>query len=141
MAKHRTVKEKWGRGAKLVMAFIFVFIMAVLCNGLIDIYVRYNGEERLAEVSQIFICKRKKPSIKVRLDEIEYSLRITKSDCFSGKYRVGQKIRVLKHRYFDRVVWPNSRPLILVGFIFLVMVAVFFYHRYEYKRCLKPPGV
>ncbi len=137
MTNHQNIKEKWGRGTKLVIALIFVFIVAVLCNGLIDIYVRFNGEERPAEVSQTFICKRKRPSIKVRLDEIEYNLKITKSDCFSGKYRVGQKVRVLKHPYFDRVVWPNYKPLISFGFIFLVMVAVFFYHRYEYRRGLK----
>jgi hypothetical protein len=134
MANQQNIKEKWGRGAKLVMALIFVFIVAVLCNGLIDIYVRYNGEERLAEVSQTFICNRKSPSIKVRLDEVEYSLRITKSDCFSGKYRVGKKVTVLKHPYFDRVVWPNYKPLISFGFIFLFMAAVFFYVRYQRRK-------
>lgn len=47
--------------------------------------------------------------MKVKVEEGTYSLRMSREDCRTGKYRLGQSVEVIWHRQLDIVIWPEGR--------------------------------
>ncbi len=131
------MKNKFGWKVKLFLGVVLVFFIAAFCVGLVDIFIRYKGDIKMAEVSKTYMCNRKKGAIKVRLDAEEYRLGITRSECRKGKYQLGQQVAVLKHPYLNRIVWPDSRPEFGFGLLLLFFTVVFFYQKYAYQKWIQ----
>jgi hypothetical protein len=107
--------------------FVLLLIVsgAIVIVGLVSIIssilTRYYGKE--VQASVLFCdtdCDRYN-SIRVLYSGREYEVAISLDDCIEKRYRIGQRIMLLKRDGKDQLVWPESQPVLALVIVFIAL--------------------
>ena len=101
--------------------------IVILIFGVIDIIqliiIRNKGVEIVARVINVDINCDRYNKIDVEFENSIYEVSISRSDCKSKTYSIGQQVTLLKYNNEKKLVWPDSKynwlPLIIGFVIFL----------------------
>ena len=110
------------------MTYFLLFILFVYFSikffetSLRDYTIMTNGEEKVAYVLSNGNCGRSGGTIQVLCEDKAYSLNIGINECISGKYKIGNEIRVLYGIQYDYILLPQEN--VIVG---LYMSLAFFF--------------
>jgi hypothetical protein len=117
------------KGIWKILLFGLFITVSILCFWEIGtkIFIKYWGEKVVAVVTGIPAYCGKFSHMVVLLNNVEYEVSISSSECWGGVYKQGQHVELLKHDYFEQLIWPESRPdlfllilVVLIGYIILV---------------------
>jgi hypothetical protein len=116
---------------------VLVACLALLIWGFISIgktvLIRYTGVKVIAVVTKVPTECDKYNNINVLLNTDEYQVNISKTDCRQGVYKIGQNVTLIKHKKYNELVWPDSRPeltiLIIIGVLIFGYVTTRKYYR------------
>lgn len=120
------------KGITIVIVCIVILIWG-LYSTIGMVIVRYWGEKKTALVTAVpTLCDRYN-RITILLDGAEQEVAIGRDDCKKGKYKVGQKVELVKHKKFDEPVWPNSHPELAIIIIMSVLIFAYLTVNKNYK--------
>ncbi len=105
----------------MVAILIVVFVIGI--SSMINkIIVRYFGVEIIAEVIKVPESCSKNNSIRVILYNEEFNVPISRDNCIKKHYRVGDYVKLLRHKDFNNLEWPQSNPILALSLIIMVIV-------------------
>lgn len=99
------------------------------------LFIKYSGHKIVAIVTEAPLSCDKYNSIKIIFEDKEAEVSISNKNCRERKYKIGQKVELIKHSRFKTPVWPHSQPeIILLIFVFFTII---FYLQYRYRSGYK----
>lgn len=99
-----------------------------------SIIIRYAGRKVVAVVMNVPSECDKYNKIKVLQDGVVYNVSISRSECKRGVYKIGQKVELIKHNKYHELVWPESRPELVVLLILGVLALGYYTNRTKFKK-------
>ncbi|HYF31780.1 MAG TPA: hypothetical protein VD993_11735 [Chitinophagaceae bacterium] len=129
-------KDVWGwilvSTALLVIVWMFWSNIAALLTK------RYGERVQATVIGFARDCsgRRGNTSMKVAVGEQTKWLQISQDDCKAGKYKIGQKIAVLRLRSLGTIQWPHNEPAMGLLAMIVLVVFVFFMLRAQYRSYL-----
>ncbi len=96
--------------------------------------MRYFGEEVAAVVVSVPGTCDRYNFIKVSVDKSIYDMTISKKEYREGAYKIGQQIQLLRYKDYGELVWPGSRPELVILLIVGVLVLGYYTNRSRIKK-------
>jgi len=112
-----------------------VALVALAIYGMVTwiITQREGKEVRVTIIAVPDRCDRSNP-IKVALNGEVHEVKISRADCRNGVYKVGQQITLMQHPGYKELVWPDSRPDIVILCIVGLCLLIFYQYRTQHKK-------
>jgi len=119
----------------LLLVVLIAFLLLAFAALIKDIIIQYKGRLEVATITEVPLnCKWKfDNTIKVKVDGREYPYSITRTECTTGKYQVGQQLKVRRHAAFNKVIRADDRADYSLAIYFAWLVAFFFIIRYSWR--------
>lgn len=96
--------------------------------------VRYFGKKVTAVVMSVPEICDKYNFIQVSIDKKVYEVTISRKECREGTYQIGQQIQLLKYKDYDELVWPGSRPELVILLIVGVLILGYYTNKSNANR-------
>lgn len=123
-------KAKYGVLIVVAIAVIVLGFSSVINT----IIIKYTGKKVVASVTEIPSTCDRYNHIKVLLDNKEYEVNISRTDCREGVYKVGQQVEILKNERYKELVWPESQPELVPLLIIAVFILAYISMKNRYKK-------
>lgn len=115
---------------KAKYGIVFVACIALIVLGFSSIgktiIIKHTGKKVIAVVNEIPSTCDRYNHITVLLDNTAYEVNISRANCREGIYKVGQEVELLKHENYKELVWPESKPEIVIILIIAVLILGFY---------------
>lgn len=112
----------------MLLVFFGGVLLWTMWTNIRGLIIKYEGETVTATVASLpERCGRSYSRMYVTVDGRPYRARLTRTECRDNELAVGQKITVIKHGYFKRVVrpdieYPESGLLVSAGLILVILL-------------------
>ena len=125
-----TKKSSW----ILCIVFFGGVILLLVVLSIRPIIIKYAGESVFATVIRTPSHCSRRSEIDVIVGTKKYDLGISAANCRDGKYKVGQKVEVLKYKDYNEVIWPKSHPDLALLIALGLFAFVYFTERNKYLK-------
>ena len=117
---------------------LIVVTIAVIALGFYSvistIIIKYTGKKVVASVTEIPSTCDRYNHIKVLLDNTEYEVKISRTDCRERVYKIGQQVELLKNERYKELVWPESQPELIPLLIIAVFILAYISMKGRYRK-------
>jgi len=123
-------KVKYGALIVVTIAVIALGFYSIIST----IIIKYTGKKVVASVTEIPSTCDRYNHIKVLLDNTEYEVNISRTDCRERVYKIGQQVELLKNERYKELVWPESQPELIPLLIIAVFILAFISMKGRYRK-------
>jgi hypothetical protein len=116
-----------------IVFFGMIIILTVLVLTR-PIIIKYAGESVFATVIRTPSHCSRRSEIDVMVGTKKYDLGISAANCRDGKYKIGQKVEVLRYKDYNEVIWPKSHPDLALLITLGLFAFAYFTERNKYLK-------